>query len=67
MINFNKDKLIQMFGPKCTAINVNGELTEFINIPARQMKFCEALNQSCIVPIRLNAANLGSPGAGRSI
>ncbi len=67
MINFNKDKLIQMFGPKCTAINVNGELTEFINIPARQMKFCEAVNQSFKVPIRLNADNLGCPGAMRSI
>lgn len=56
-----------MFGPKCTAINVNGKLTEFINIPARQMKFCEAVNQSFKVPIRINTDNLGCPGARRSI
>ncbi len=67
MININKDKLIQMFGPKCTAVNVNGALTEFINIPTKQMKFCEAVNQSFKVPIRLNVDNLGCPGARRSI
>ena len=67
MINFNKDKLIQIFGPKCTAINVNGELTEFINIPTIQMKFCEAVNQSFKVPVRLNTDNLGCPGARHCI
>jgi len=67
MINFNKNKLIQMFGPKCTAINVNGKLTEFINVPARQIKFCEAVNQSFKVPIMLNTDNLGCPGARRCI
>ena len=61
------DKLKQLYVPKCTAINVNGELTKFINIPTIQMKFCEAANQSFKVPIRLNADNLGCPGARRSI
>lgn len=60
------DKLKQIFGLKCTAINVNGELTKFINVPTRKMKLCEAVNYSFKVPIMLNANNLGCPGARRS-
>ena len=61
------DKLKQLFGPKCTPINVNGKLTEFINIPDRQMKFCEAVNYSFKVPLMLNSDNLGCQGARRCI
>jgi len=61
------DKLKQLFGSKCTAINVNGELTKFINVPTKQMKFCEAVNYSFNTPIMLNTHNLGCPGARRSI
>ena len=60
------DKLKDIFGPKCTAINVNGEISEFINIPSIQMKFCEAVNCSFNIPIRLNNSNLSCSGARRS-
>src|SRR4030042_1847050 len=59
------DKLKGIFGPKCTAINVNGEINEFINIPSKQMKFCEAVDYSFNLPLRLNPENLGCPGARR--
>jgi len=61
------DKLKQLFGPKCTAINVNGELNELIYIPTKQMKFCDAVNHSFKTPMMLNTNNLGCPGARRSI
>jgi len=61
------DKLKQLFGSKCTAINVNGILAEFINVPTKQMKFCEAVNYSFNAPIMLNTDNLGCLGARRSI
>ncbi len=61
------DRLKQIFGAKISPINVNGKLTEFINIPGRQMKFCEAVNYSFKVPIMLNTDNLGCPGARRCI
>lgn len=60
-------ELKDIFGPKCTAIKVNGEISEFINIPSKPMKFCEAVNYSFNVPIRLNAENLGCLGARRSV
>lgn len=58
-------ELKELFGPKCSAINVNGEITEFINIPIKQMKFCEAVNQSFNIPLRLTNDNTGCPGARR--
>ncbi len=61
------DKLKYIFGPKCTGVNVNGEITEFINVPSKQMKFCEAINYSFDVPVRFNNENLGCPGARRSV
>lgn len=61
------DRLKQIFGAKISPINVNGKLSEFINVPARQMKFCEAVNYSFKVPIMLNTDNLGCPGARRCI
>ena len=60
------DKLKDIIGTKCTAINVNGEISELINIPSNQLKFCEAVNCSFNIPIRLNKSNLGCPGARRS-
>ncbi len=61
------DKIKKNFGPKCAAINVNGEINEFINVPSKQMKFCEAVNCSFNIPLRLNFDNLGCPGARRCI
>lgn len=60
------DKLKDIIGPKCTAINVNGEISEFINVPSTRLKFCEAVNCSFNIPIKLNNSNLGCPGARRS-
>ena len=61
------NKLKQHFGNKCTSIYVNSDLPGFINIPLKQMKFCEAVDQSFKVPLRLNSKNLGCPGSRRSI
>jgi len=61
------DRIKRLFGPKCTAININGESDSFINIPSRQMTLCEAVDQSFKVPLRLNGDNLVCPGARRSV
>ncbi|MBN2348413.1 MAG: hypothetical protein JXJ22_06230, partial [Bacteroidales bacterium] len=61
------DKLKNIFGSKCSAININGETTEFINVPSKQMKFCEAVHYSFNIPVRLINENLGCPGARRCI
>jgi len=61
------DRIKQIFGPKCSAININGESNSFINIPSRQMTLCEAVDQSFKVPVRLNRNNLECPGARRSV
>lgn len=61
------DKLKYIFGPKCTAINVNSEITEFINVPSKPMKFCEAVSHSFNIPIRLTNENLDCPGARRCV
>ncbi|MBN2275883.1 MAG: DUF169 domain-containing protein [Bacteroidales bacterium] len=61
------NELKNIFGPKCSAINVNGETNEFINVPTKQMKFCEAVNHSFNIPVRLVIGNLGCPGARRCI
>src|SRR4030043_1729928 len=61
------DIMKKIFGPKCTAININGESDSFINIPSRKMTLCESVNQSFKVPIRLNFDNLDCLGAKRSI
>ena len=62
MINELKD----IFGSKCSAITVDSEVTEFINVPSKTMKFCEAVKYSFNIPIRLINTNLGCPGARRS-
>jgi len=61
------DGIKQLFGPKCTAVNINGESDSFTNIPSRQMTLCEAVGQSFKVPVRLNSDNLACPGARRSV
>jgi len=66
MIN-QKDKLKQIFGIKCTAININGESDSLINIPTRKMRLCEAVDQSFKVPVQINSENLDCHGARRSV
>jgi len=61
------DELKNIFGSKCSSVNVNSEITEFINIPSKPMKFCEAVKYSFNIPLRLINNNLGCPGARRSI
>jgi len=56
------DDLKKKFGPKCSAINVNGCYSS-IQIPFNKMKFCEAVNYSFNTPVRINNSNLGCPGA----
>lgn len=60
-------RLKQLFGSKCTSLYINYDYQGFINVPVKQMKFCEAVDQSFKVPLRLNAENLNCPGARRSI
>lgn len=62
MINELKEK----FGSKCSAININGTIPK-INVPAKQMKLCEAVHHSFCIPIQINNKNLGCPGARRSM
>jgi len=45
------DRIKQLFGPKCTAVNINGDSDSFINIPSRKMTLCEAVNFSFKVPV----------------
>jgi uncharacterized protein (DUF169 family) len=61
------DDLKNIFGPKCTSIHVNGEQSESINIPTKQLKFCEAVSLSFSRPVRVVDKNLGCPGARRSV
>lgn len=61
------NKLKQHFGSKCTSIYVNTDVPGFINFPLKQMTFCEAVDQSFKVPLKLNKENLGCPGARRSV
>jgi len=61
------NKLKQHFGSKCTSIYVNNDVPGFINFPLKQMRFCEAVDQSFKVPLKLNTENLGCPGARRSV
>jgi uncharacterized protein (DUF169 family) len=61
------NKLKKHFGSKCTPIYVDKDVHGIMNTPMKQMKFCEAVVQSFKIPLRLNADNLGCPGARRSI
>ena len=55
------EKLKEIIGPRCSAIKMNGEVNEFINIPSKPMMFCEAVNYSFHIPIRLTADNMCCP------
>jgi len=61
------NELKKIFGPKCSAININGDINEFINIPSKKMKFCEAVYHSFDIPLRLTNDNLTCPGARRCV
>src|SRR4030042_2951740 len=61
------NQLKKIYGHRCTAININGESSDFINIPLKKMKFCEAVKHSFNTSIRINTENLDCPGARRSI
>jgi uncharacterized protein (DUF169 family) len=64
---YQNNRLKQIFGSKCTAININGESDSYINIPIREMRLCEAVKQSFKVPVRISIENLDCPGARRSV
>jgi len=59
------DQLRKFLGERCTAINVDGEFDNFIHSPQKKMKFCEAVNHSFSIPLRLTNENLICPGARR--
>jgi uncharacterized protein (DUF169 family) len=61
------NELKKNFGPKCSAIKVNGKAQEFLNLPPKKLKFCEAVSYSFDVPVKLINENLGCPGARRSV
>jgi len=61
------EKLRKVFGRRFTLVNLNGEVFEHINVPQKELKFCEAVHYSFDVPIRLNRVNLYCPGARRSM
>ena len=60
------EELKEVYGPKCSAINVNGELQK-INRPSRQMKLCEAVHYSFNVPIQVSSDTIACPGARRNL
>lgn len=61
-----KDKLKKIFGPRLTAVNINGVSQDFINVPSRAMRLCEAVELSFNFPLRINNENLDCMGARRS-
>lgn len=61
------EELKHIFGPKCSAISVNSEVNEFINTPSKQMKFCEAVQHSFNLPLRIDSKNINCTGARRCL
>lgn len=59
--------LKEWFGKRCSGVRVNGEIMDNINIPSKQLKFCEAVNYSFDVPLLINNENLDCPGARRTV
>ncbi|MBN2637167.1 MAG: DUF169 domain-containing protein [Prolixibacteraceae bacterium] len=59
--------LKNIFGLKCTAININGELHNPVGSSKKRLKLCEAVKLSFEAPIVVTKNNLGCPGARRSI
>jgi len=60
-------ELKNIFGSKCTGININGEPSESIDISTKRLKLCEAVNLSFDAPVRVAGENLVCPGARRSV
>jgi uncharacterized protein (DUF169 family) len=60
-------ELKNIFGSKCTGININGETFESIDISTKRLKLCEAVNLSFDAPVRVTGENLVCPGARRSV
>ena len=61
------NQLKELFGPRCTGIKMNGESENFLNQPNKKMKFCEAVNHSFKVPLRIVNDNMVCPGARRAL
>ncbi len=61
------DELRNFFGPRCTAVKVNGEPYNFVNYPQKILKFCEAVHFSFQVPVQINKDNIDCPGARRNL
>ena len=61
------EKLKARFGNKCSGIKINALDLCPVNIPEKSMKFCEAIDYSFKVPIRINENNLDCPGARRNV
>jgi len=61
------EKMKDFFGPRCSAIKINGESYPYLNQPQREVKFCEAVYHSFQLPLQIDASVLGCPGARRSL
>ncbi len=61
------EQLKSKFGHKCSGIKVNVPDNEFISLPGREMRLCEAIFSSFIHPVLINKYNLGCPGARRNV
>jgi len=61
------EKMKDFFGPRCTAIQINGDTYAFLNQPQREVKFCEAVYHSFQLPLQIDGSILGCPGARRSL
>lgn len=61
------NRIKQIFGHKCTAININGESVSSINVSSREVTLCEAVDLSFKIPLRITGENLICQGAKRSV
>ena len=61
------DQLKEVVGHRCSGVKINGESENFLNQPNKKMKFCEAVNHSFEVPLRIVNENMICPGARRAL
>lgn len=61
------NELRNFFGPRCTAVKINGEPYNFVNYPQKMVKFCEAVDHSFRVPVKIDKDNIDCPGARRNL
>ena len=61
------EKMKDFFGPRCSAIKINGDNYAFLNQPQREVKFCEAVYHSFQLPLQIDASIVNCPGARRSL